>query len=100
MKTRPHRGPQEAVVRPSESGPGAPAPAGPALPGPRLARVILRVALFSYLFITMLNIVSSSLGPVADAWAVAALVAVFLLQLRHSSAGADAGPRPDRKSVV
>ncbi|WP_245790879.1 sensor histidine kinase [Streptomyces monashensis] len=93
MKTRPHRGPREGVVRPSESGPGAPTPAGPALPGPRLARVILRVALFSYLFITMLNIVSSSLGPVADAWAVAALVAVFLLQLRHSSAGAARRPR-------
>ncbi|MEU3529373.1 histidine kinase [Streptomyces sp. NPDC038707] len=78
---------------------GAPADgtrSGLALPGPRLARVILRVALLSYTSITALNVFSTHLSTTGRAGAVAGLVVVFLIQLRHSSLWAARRPPLDK----
>ncbi|MFC3575176.1 sensor histidine kinase [Streptomyces yaanensis] len=68
------------------------------LPGRRLARVILKWALFSFLLIAMLNILSVRLSPAADVFAFVALVVVFLIQIRHSAPGA--GRRPAREKAL
>ncbi|WP_326700528.1 histidine kinase [Streptomyces sp. NBC_01754] len=62
------------------------------LPAPRLARAILLAALLSYLAITVINILSTELGPLATATAFAGLASIFALQLGHSRAGANRAP--------
>lgn len=89
---------REGLVQPPATAGGGDSRISQALPGPRLARVILRVTLFSYLFITALNVISTDLPPAADVGAIAALVAVFVIQLRHSSPGA--GRRPGRERFL
>ena len=96
MKARARREPREGLVRPPAGAGGADTRSNQVLPGPRLARVIRRVTLFSYLFITALNVISTGLSPAADVGAILALVAVFLLQLRHSAPGAGRPPGRER----
>ncbi|MEV6949420.1 histidine kinase [Streptomyces sp. NPDC051172] len=98
MKARTRHELREGLVRPPAATGGEDTRINQVLPGPRLARVILLVALLSYLFITALNVISTGLAPAADAGAIAALVAVFVLQMRHSSPGA--GRRPARERFL
>ncbi|MET7478878.1 histidine kinase [Streptomyces sp. NPDC005648] len=98
MKASTRLGLRGGLVRPASATDGAAEPDRQALPGPRLARVILKVALFSYLSITALNIISTGLGAAADSAAIAALLLVFALQLRHSAPGA--GRRPARQKAL
>lgn len=92
MKASAPREPRAGLVRPPAGAGDTDTRINQALPGPRLARVILRVALLSYLFITALNVISTGLSPAADVGAILALVAVFLIQLRHSAPGPDGAP--------
>ncbi|MBV6697000.1 hypothetical protein KV557_07675 [Kitasatospora aureofaciens] len=52
---------------------------------PRLARVMLHAILASYLLITLLNILSEGLGPLAVLAGMAGVLGVFALQLLHSA---------------
>lgn len=62
------------------------------LPAPRVARVILLMALLSYTVITMLNILGESLPAYQQAVALGSLAVILALQLRHSAAGANRAP--------
>ncbi|WNF28029.1 histidine kinase [Streptomyces sp. C11-1] len=66
--------------------------AGRDIPAPRLARVILTAALLSYLAITTLNILAAELSGPTLAVGLLSLAAIFLIQLRHSQAGANRAP--------
>ncbi|GGK82672.1 sensor histidine kinase [Streptomyces flaveus] len=98
MKTSTSHGPHENLVWQSPATGGTSTRRNQTHPGPRLARVILRVALFSYLSITALNIISTDLSPATATAATAALIVVFLIQMRHSAPGA--GRRPVREKAL
>ncbi|MGW7276043.1 sensor histidine kinase [Streptomyces sp. NPDC054864] len=63
---------------------------------PRLARIILTVALLSYLGVTVLNLTGVPLDPLPLTSSIACLGLIFLLQLRHSGAGARHAPARQR----
>jgi two-component system sensor histidine kinase DesK len=67
-------------------------PETPDFPAPRLARVILTVALISYLVVTVLNLVGTHHSPLAMSVSLGCLCLIFLLQLRHSSSGGRHAP--------
>ncbi|MEU9763791.1 histidine kinase [Streptomyces sp. NPDC047987] len=64
----------------------------PDLPAPRLAGTILKVALLGYLSITLINLASVPHTNLSLGASVVALLLVFLLQMRHSSAHAHLAP--------
>ncbi|MYV67500.1 sensor histidine kinase [Streptomyces sp. WAC08241] len=66
---------------------------------PRFATAVLTSALLSYLGITALNIAGTDLDPLPMAICLLCLVAIFVLQLRHSRPGADQ-VAPLRKRVT
>ncbi|WP_097235594.1 sensor histidine kinase [Streptomyces sp. 1331.2] len=59
---------------------------------PRFALLILTSALLSYLGITALNIAGTDLSPAHMAICLILLIAIFLLQLKHSRPGAEQAP--------
>jgi two-component system, NarL family, sensor histidine kinase DesK len=63
---------------------------------PRLARVILTVALLNYLIITTLNILSQDLSPAILTAGLIGQAAIFVIQLGHSRPGAAQAPRWQR----
>ncbi|MEV7467017.1 histidine kinase [Streptomyces kronopolitis] len=62
------------------------------LPAPRLARVILTVALISYLSVTALNLVGTNLPTPLLLASLGCLILIFALQLRHSGAAVRRAP--------
>lgn len=64
----------------------SPPPDVPDLPAPRLARIILTVALISYLGITVINLVGTKLPTPSLLTSFGCLCLIFALQLRHSGA--------------
>ncbi|MFJ6215378.1 sensor histidine kinase [Streptomyces sp. NPDC092296] len=66
---------------------------GQGIPAPRLARAITVAALSCFLLITLLNIAGERQPGGPFAAAVAALAAIFALQLHHSAPGANQAPR-------
>ncbi|MER6499339.1 histidine kinase [Streptomyces sp. NPDC001455] len=89
----------EAAEGGTAAGPGAGTGPGagkssplPDLPAPRLAGTILKVALLGYLSITLINLVSAAHTTLSLGACVVALLLVFLLQMRHSSAHAHLAP--------
>ncbi|GAA1325234.1 histidine kinase [Streptomyces sp. NBC_00378] len=62
------------------------------LPAPRLARIILTVALISYLGVTVINLVGTDLPTTSLLTSLGCLVLIFVLQLRHSSAAVRRAP--------
>ncbi|WP_411128581.1 sensor histidine kinase [Streptomyces sp. x-19] len=58
----------------------------PDLPAPQLARVILTVALLSYLSVTVLNLLGTDLPTPSLLTSLVCLALIFALQLRHSGA--------------
>ncbi|WP_329391652.1 histidine kinase (plasmid) [Streptomyces sp. NBC_01351] len=69
------------------------------LPAPRMAQVILIVAISCYVGITTLNIIRAGVEGRGLVFALACLVAVFALQLLHSRPGARYAPT-SRKTLT
>ncbi|MFJ4712038.1 sensor histidine kinase [Streptomyces sp. NPDC088785] len=67
---------------------------------PRLARIILMGALLSFLCITMLNVLSAGLGAGLDLAALACVLAIFALQLRHSRPQAHRAPWREKVAAL
>jgi two-component system sensor histidine kinase DesK len=63
-----------------------------AVPSPRAGRLVLRLTLFAHLLITSLNMLRDLRGTSAELAGFLDLVAVFLVQLVHSTPGARRAP--------
>ncbi|MHC3474078.1 sensor histidine kinase [Streptomyces sp. 7R007] len=84
--------PREAAGDPAADPPGrGPGTAGE-IPAPRLARAMLIAVLLSFLLITVLNITRQHMRPYMLVIGLVSLGLIFVLQLRHSAAGAARAP--------
>ncbi|MFB7464858.1 sensor histidine kinase [Streptomyces sp. NPDC056224] len=72
----------------------------PDLPAPRLARIILTVALISYLGITVLNLLGTKLTTPSLLTSLGCLVLIFVLQLRHSGVAVRRAPVWQRSATL
>ncbi|WP_328928122.1 histidine kinase [Streptomyces sp. NBC_00190] len=72
----------------------------PDLPAPRLARIILTVALISYLGITVLNLLGTKLPTPSLLTSLVCLGLIFVLQLRHSGVAARRAPVWQRSATL
>jgi two-component system sensor histidine kinase DesK len=75
-------------------GPGSPLPEKRSrdLPAPRVAHIILVMALLSYTVVTVLNILGQELPAPQQGVALVLLAAILTLQFRHSAPGANRAP--------
>ncbi|MFJ8311735.1 MULTISPECIES: sensor histidine kinase [unclassified Streptomyces] len=70
------------------------------LPAPRLARVILTVALISYLSVTVINLEGEERRTPVLIASLGCLSLIFLIQLRHSSSRARRAPARQRAATL